>query len=692
MSFFSTGSNVLLIFLGFGMLIFIHELGHFLAAKWVGIRAEGFCVGFGAPLISYRRGVGIRLGGTNEASRKKLGKAPLQCSSQELMDAGIGETEYALRMIPLGGYVRMLGQDDLDPGSRSVASNSFNAKPIWQRMFVISAGIIMNLILAILLFITAFMAGVDFNAPVIGEVVPGEAAADAGIKSGDTILSIDGAPTQTFADIQIGVAFAARGEQVEVEVRSGQDDSVRSVSMMPKMNPLAGLLGIGVTPASSSTLNDAPESAALIENAIQSAGLMDSGIGPGWKIVRADSKTITTWTEWAQSFEAAGNAAVEVTWAPPAGSELHEIPVSMHGLPQLEPQRYPTKMPLSLANYEMGLLGMTPLVEIISVLPTSPNISTLKAGDVILRAGNESGPMNATFRAMLQENSGGRVPITLLRDGSRIESEVEINRSGQVGVLIGPALNVPIIARPMPLVGNPEPGGKRLKTVVSDLNLLPLTTITRVGETTVTNWTTLREGFRNACLDAKGPIDVPVTFENPTPGRESETVTFRLTEENVQTLVRLGWSPPIGIGYFEPIWTTLSAQGNPITAIEMGYNETRKMIILTYFTMYRLTQGTVGVEQLRGPVGIVHLGSRVADRGMMYLLFFLAMISVNLAVLNFLPLPILDGGHFIYLIYEKIKGKPPSIGFQNYAALVGLLLIGSLFVVTFYNDVMRLIG
>ena len=190
MSVFSTGSNVLLIFLGFGMLIFIHELGHFLAAKWVGIRAEGFCVGFGAPLISYRRGVGIRLGGTDESSRKILGKAPIQCSSRELKEAGIGETEYALRMIPLGGYVRMLGQDDMDPGSRSLEPNSFNAKPIWQRMIVISAGIIMNLILAIVLFITAFMAGVDFNAPVIGEVIPGEPAAVAGIESVD--LSVKG--------------------------------------------------------------------------------------------------------------------------------------------------------------------------------------------------------------------------------------------------------------------------------------------------------------------------------------------------------------------------------------------------------------------------------------------------------------------------------------------------------------------
>ena len=335
---------------------------------------------------------------------------------------------------------------------------------------------------------------------------------------------------------------------------------------------------------------------------------------------------------------------------------------------------------------------MTPLVEIMSVLPTSPNQATLQAGDVILRAGNDVGPMNATFRMMLQKNAGGSVPVTLLRDGKRLESAIEVDRSGKIGVLIGSALDRPMIARPMPLVGNPVPDEAPLKTAVSTLDLMPLTTITSVGGRQVTDWATLREGFKEACRDATGPVEVQVVIENPTPGRESETVTFQLSERDVVALNGLGWSAPIGIAYFEPIWTTLTAKGNPITAVEMGYNETRKMIILTYFTIYRLTQGTVGVEQLRGPVGIVHLGSRVADRGMMYLLFFLAMISVNLAVLNFLPLPILDGGHFIYLIYEKIKGRPPSVGFQNYAALVGLLLIGSLFVVTFYNDVMRLIG
>ena len=124
----------------------------------------------------------------------------------------------------------------------------------------------------------------------------------------------------------------------------------------------------------------------------------------------------------------------------------------------------------------------------------------------------------------------------------------------------------------------------------------------------------------------------------------------------------------------------------------MGFRQTWKMVVLTYLTIDRLIGGSVSVKELRGPVGIVHIGAQVADRGTMYLVFFLAMISVNLAVLNFLPLPIVDGGLFLFLVYEKIRGRPPSIAFQNAAALVGLALIGTLFVVTFFNDVMRLTG
>jgi regulator of sigma E protease len=118
--------------------------------------------------------------------------------------------------------------------------------------------------------------------------------------------------------------------------------------------------------------------------------------------------------------------------------------------------------------------------------------------------------------------------------------------------------------------------------------------------------------------------------------------------------------------------------------------ETKKLVLMTYLTIDRLFRGSVGVDQLRGPVGIVHIGAKVADKGLLYSLFFLGMISVNLAVINFLPLPIVDGGLFLFLIYEKLKGKPPPIAFQNAATIVGLCIIVTLFVVTFYNDVVRL--
>jgi regulator of sigma E protease len=178
----------------------------------------------------------------------------------------------------------------------------------------------------------------------------------------------------------------------------------------------------------------------------------------------------------------------------------------------------------------------------------------------------------------------------------------------------------------------------------------------------------------------------------PIEGASMETIALRLSPDDVRSLHELGWRPPFDEGAFDPLTTLLSADGNPLRAVAMGFRETRKLVSMTYLTLYRLFQRTVGVDQLRGPVGIVHLGTAVVDHGWPYMLFFLAMISVNLAVLNFLPLPIVDGGLFLYLVYEKIRGEPPSIAFQNVATMAGLFLIVGIFVMTFFFDMMRLVG
>ena len=206
----------------------------------------------------------------------------------------------------------------------------------------------------------------------------------------------------------------------------------------------------------------------------------------------------------------------------------------------------------------------------------------------------------------------------------------------------------------------------------------------------IENWTDLWVGLHEAA--EAGHHSASIEVQSPTPGGELQVVQLPLDEQSRSRILELGWSTPIPLYYFEPLYVVRSAGGNPLNAISMGLQETTKLVVLTYLTIDRLFRGTVGVEQLHGPLGIVHLGTKVADRGFTYLLFFLGLISVNLAVINFLPLPIVDGGLFLYLVYEKIKGRPPSIGFQNGAAIAGLLLIATAFVVTFYNDIARIVG
>ncbi len=163
--------DFLLVVMGFGFIIFIHELGHFLAARWAGIRVLAFAVGFGPPIVTFRKGLGLRRGSSEREYLNSLdSKGPAAAHA-------ISPTEYRLNWLPMGGYVKMLGQDDLDPTAVSAAPDSYqNCKP-WRRMVVISAGVVMNIILAAILFVIVFNTGLKTEPAAIGEVEPGSAAA-----------------------------------------------------------------------------------------------------------------------------------------------------------------------------------------------------------------------------------------------------------------------------------------------------------------------------------------------------------------------------------------------------------------------------------------------------------------------------------------------------------------------------------
>jgi regulator of sigma E protease len=185
---------LLIALLALSVLIFFHELGHFTVARLLGVRIERFSIGFGKVL-----------------TRK-------HCCG----------TEWALSAIPLGGYVKMKGQDDSDPTARSSDPDSYNAKKPWQRILILLAGPGANFLLSFFLYLFIALHGApviaarDYIPPVVGKVAPDTPAAKAGLQPGDRILAIDGTPVRYW--YQIGEAIQKAPEPILVTIlRNGKE-------------------------------------------------------------------------------------------------------------------------------------------------------------------------------------------------------------------------------------------------------------------------------------------------------------------------------------------------------------------------------------------------------------------------------------------------------------------------------------
>ena len=152
---------------------------------------------------------------------------------------------------------------------------------------------------------------------------------------------------------------------------------------------------------------------------------------------------------------------------------------------------------------------------------------------------------------------------------------------------------------------------------------------------------------------------------------------------------RIAFSPSIVVDEA----TTILKGENAGDAIRIGLHKTYYFIFQVYKTMERMFfTHSVGVESMSGPLGIIDMGGKIAQAGLVKFLFFLAIISANLAVINFLPLPIVDGGLMVFLIIEKIKGSPVSLRVQVATQVIGLFLIIGMFLFVTYQDALRLWG
>ena len=198
-----------------GVLVFVHELGHFLLARWNGVRVLTFSLGFGPKLLKVTR----------------------------------GGTEYAISAIPLGGYVKMAGETPEDP--RSGASDEFLSKSKWQRFQILIAGPLMNLLLAVGLMTFVIWNGATEPAfeqrpPVVGRVLPGSPAEKAGIKPGDLITAFADKDVSTWQGLQMRVVPRANREVPIVVRRDGQR---QQFSIVPEAQTKYEIGDLGIVPS-----------------------------------------------------------------------------------------------------------------------------------------------------------------------------------------------------------------------------------------------------------------------------------------------------------------------------------------------------------------------------------------------------------------------------------------------------------
>ena len=254
-----------------GVLIFVHELGHFVMARRVGVRVLKFSLGFGPRLVGFTR----------------------------------GDTEYVISAIPLGGYVKMAGENPDDP--RSGSDDEFLSKTKWQRFQILIWGPLMNLILAVVVTAGVLMNGAEIAAyqskpPVVGQVTPGTPADRAGIRRGDRIVSVGGRDVNTWEQFSIAVGTRA-GRETDIAVLRDGKEFVIKATPAPQTRFEVGDIGV------------MPDTHPHVGSVLPGSPAEKAGFKVGDVILSVDGATITFPSQLIDAVSKKANTPVRMTIA-----------------------------------------------------------------------------------------------------------------------------------------------------------------------------------------------------------------------------------------------------------------------------------------------------------------------------------------------------------------------------------------
>jgi regulator of sigma E protease len=653
---------------GLGFVIFVHELGHFLVAKACGVKCEKFFLGFdvgGLKLLSFKW----------------------------------GETEYGIGALPLGGYVKMLGQDDNPAAAAREAERaravlesgdlppepvagphpawdprSYPAQSVPERMAIISAGVIMNVIFAVLMASWAFGLGVRELTCQVSSVRPGGAAWRAGLRTGDEIAAIGAKQHPIFSDLQKGVTLGDIAKGVDFTIHRPSDDSNRTVTLHPDTD--LGVPTVGVTSPFSLTI---PKD--LDEPLPGTAGKAVPPLAGGDTITAVDGVAVKSYQELIAALSARTSAPVTLSIERPAGTGPGGPSAATRLAVEIQPQRALTT----------GMV-MAPLA-VKAVQDDSPAAAAgVVPGDILKAVDGEPIGDPLTLDERLRERVGRPARLTLERSGQTLTIDVEPRpvtwieeprwpsspvAVSSLGVALGVDALVADVAADGPAAGaGIRPGDRVVRVRFVD------------PARTESGPQAADQGLELSSKSPSWPYVVSVlqqtaagtrlllTVEAADGGRRD--VEIEPVAARDQSVVDRGL-------IFEPVYTLVRA-GSFLGALRRGASKAVEDLSMVYRFLHKLTSNQISPRLLGGPIEIAKQAGKSAEEGFRRLLLFLTMLSANLAVVNFLPIPVLDGGHMVFLLYEWIRGKPPSEGVVGVLSYLGLALILTLMMFVFGLD------
>lgn len=641
--------------IGLGLVIFVHELGHFLVARWCGVLVERFSIGFGPVILSFKS----------------------------------GDTEYALSLIPLGGYVKMLGQHDTPEALEPTDDpRSYQNKSVGKRMAIISAGVVMNVIFGFVCFAVAYHMGVPVIPARVGAALPGFPAWEAGLRTGDNLVSINGIKNADFQDLMMEVALTKpKGDPVEFEVE--RQGTTFPLSIRPAREASRPI--IGVLPALGLELY---KKSPLFDNS--SAGRANPGFQGDDRIVSVNGEPVASHYDFTTRMH-----------------RLRKEPVKI-GVERAGKDKAIEKLQIAVEPTLIRTFGleMTPS-EIVAVQENSPASRAVDAqgkpaaihpNDVIKAVDGNSEIDPLRLADYLAERAGKPVALTLLRPGSQQK---------EVTVLVTPNDLAPWIDFPEdPGVNLNEKTPMGIPAIGVAMRISPIVRRVAKGGPAATASTPVQPGDvlkkasfhfqflnedKSVVMDAKEELWTSLFWAIQMPMVRNVTLTFDRPAASSFEIVLDPTADPEKSWYFRHrglLFSNAVAEKKSEAAfdsVRFGFMRTRSSIINLYLTLRGLLMGYISPKNLHGPISIAQAAYYNAE-SLPALIAFLALLNINLAVINFLPIPILDGGHMFFLTYELIFRKPPSDRLVLAANYLGLAMILSLMIFVLSLDVLRLRG